>query len=270
MYFTILLLPRILQYCRYIAQWSVTPFSIKHMKRIFLFTAFFAVTHLRAQEVVNIVLVGPNGITEDIKQAESFIVVKQFPTYFERIDYKKGGPRIRSRCYKDSSLSILEGSFVQYRQDGGILATGNYKDNKKNDHWRTYDDTGKLVSFLKYENDLPVETIDITKKDSVKTYPDEKESDFPGGQKAWRKYIVKSLERNEAAKSSTGGVVIVDFIIGLNGEVLGASIQKSVEFGPDEAVLELVRKSPKWIPAWQNGHTVKSYKRQEITIGASE
>ena len=240
------------------------------MKIALFLLSFFCVDSVIAQQITNIVLVGPNGITEDIKQAESFIVVKQFPTYYERIDYKKGGPRIRSRAYKDSSLSVLEGSFVEYRKDGGILSLGNYKDNKKNDHWKTYDDSGKLVSFLKYDNDLPVETIDINKKDSVTKYADEKESDFPGGAKAWRKYILKSLERNEAAKSSTGGVVIVDFIIGLNGEVQEASIQKSVEFGLDEAALEMVRNSPKWIPAWQNGHTVKSYKRQAITFGVSE
>ena len=73
------------------------------MKIALFLLSFFCVDSVIAQQITNIVLVGPNGITEDIKQAESFIVVKQFPTYYERIDYKKGGPRIRSRCYSDSS-----------------------------------------------------------------------------------------------------------------------------------------------------------------------
>ena len=74
--------------------------------------------HASAQTVTNIVLVGQKGVIDDLKKATSFIVVKQFPTHFERLDYKNGGPMGKSRCFKDSNLTVLEGSFYQYRPNG--------------------------------------------------------------------------------------------------------------------------------------------------------
>ncbi|HSB94379.1 MAG TPA: energy transducer TonB, partial [Flavitalea sp.] len=212
------------------------------MRKILLALTILSAMHLRAQEIINIVLVGPNGITNSIEVAESFIVIKKFPGYYERIDYKKGGPRIRSRSFRDSSLTVLHGDFLQYRADGGLRATGHYKDNKKSDSWKTYDDEGKLVSFLKYENDSLIETVGVEKKDPVIAY--EKKAEFPGGDNAWKKYINKSLERNRpAAKTAGGGMVVVTFVITENGQVEDAQIVKSLEFSLDEDFLTTIRQS---------------------------
>ena len=125
--------------------------------------------------------------------------------------------------------------------------------------------------FCEYENDILIETVDLNKKDSAKKYDDEREAEFPGGNKAWTKYIIKSLEKSEAAiKSAKGGKVILDFVIGVNGEVQEAHIMKSVEFLLDEDSLEIIRKSPKWNAAWQDGHSVKSYNRQPIIYAIPE
>ena len=241
------------------------------MKTIFLLFGFLSVLTGTAQEITNIVLVGPEGITDKIEKAQSFIVVKQFPDYYERSDYKKGGPCVKIRCYKDSNLTVLHGNYYEYRADGTTFRSGKYKDNKKHERWVTLNDTGKVISHLKYDNDVLIETVDLEKKDSVTKYDDEKESDFPGGQKAWSKYLLKSLEKKDGtSKAAKGGTVIVSFIVGLNGEVMDPHIYKSVEFFLDEDALEIVRKSPKWNPGWQNGHVVKSYKLQPIRFDIPE
>lgn len=74
--------------------------------------------HASAQTVTNVVLVVQKGATDDLKKASFFIVVKQFPTHFERLDYKNGGPMGKIRCFKDSNLTVLEGGFYQYRPNG--------------------------------------------------------------------------------------------------------------------------------------------------------
>jgi hypothetical protein len=61
---------------------------------LFIFSAF-------SQDIVNMILVGKSGITEDIKEATSFIVIKEFPNYFQRLDYKIGLPMERMRTYSD-------------------------------------------------------------------------------------------------------------------------------------------------------------------------
>jgi len=43
----------------------------------FLFFCFLLINNINAQEIVNFVLVGDKGITENIKEAHSFIVIKK-------------------------------------------------------------------------------------------------------------------------------------------------------------------------------------------------
>jgi protein TonB len=241
------------------------------MKKITVLLLLFSVLKINAQKITNIVLVGPNGVTDDLQKAESFIVVKQFDDHFERLDYKKAGPLIKSRSYKDADLKILEGHYFEYRPNGAILYSGMYKDNKKDDYWRTYDDTAKVISSVKYANDIAVDTVDLKKKDSSQEYGDEREAEFPGGVNAWIKYMIKSLEKNEAAsKSAKGGKVVLDFIVGANGIVKDVHLIKSVEFVLDEDAVDIIKKSPKWNAAWQNGHAVNAYRRQPISYTLTE
>lgn len=70
------------------------------MKKIItLFLLYIITTSAFAQQIVNLVLVGEKGITEDIKEALSFIVIKQYPNGFQRLDYNIGLPLERARIY---------------------------------------------------------------------------------------------------------------------------------------------------------------------------
>ena len=240
-------------------------------KNIILILLLFTAINIKAQKIINVVLVGEDGVTDDVKKAESFIIVKKFVDYFERLDYKKAGPLIKSRSYKDSNLTVLNGNFYAYRPNGTILYSGKYSNNKKCENWKTYNDTGKVVFTQRYEDNVLVETVNLREKDSSQIYSNERNAEFPGGNKAWIKYIVKSLEKSEARnKSEKGGKVIVNFMVGETGEVQEVFIAKSVEFVLDEDAIEIIRKSPKWIPAWQNGGAVNAYRRQPIVYVAPQ
>ncbi|MDO9373265.1 MAG: energy transducer TonB [Ferruginibacter sp.] len=221
-----------------------------------------------SQQVTNVVMVGPGGVTDDSKTATSFIVVKQFPdNRFERLDYKKGGPMTKLRSFKGEELKVLDGRYFEYAANGTLILSGKYSDNKKNDYWRSYNDTGKILSSIKYLNDSIVEVDDLNKKASSISYPDEREAAFPGGQKAWVKYLQKKLgENNPADKSFHGGKVYVNFVVGTDGKVQELFVSKSVEFILDETSLEIIGKAPDWIPAFQNGKTVRAYRRQPLTF----
>lgn len=132
----------------------------------------------------------------------------------------------------------------------------------------TYNDSGKVINFLKYANDSIVEVVDLNKKDSSSiSYPDEKEASFPGGLKAWAKYLTKRLEKdNSAEKSFKGGKVTINFVIGKDGMVKELFVSKSVEFVLDEASLKMISESPKWNPAFQNGKNLNAYRVQPLTF----
>jgi antitoxin component YwqK of YwqJK toxin-antitoxin module len=99
---------------------------------------------LRAQELVNIILVGDNGITEDIKEAKSFIAIKQNPNAtYERLDYTLYGPLVKLRTYSDSTLSVLSGRSYEYDNSGRLAYHGFYSNNQKDGEWSYLNDTAK-------------------------------------------------------------------------------------------------------------------------------
>jgi len=92
------------------------------------------------------------------------------------------------------------------------------------------------------------------------------ESDYPGGQGAWIRYLTKTLVYpQDAQDNEIQGTVVVQFIVDKEGNV---SDVEAIS-GPNELRAEAVRvikKSGKWTAAVQNGRQVKSYKKQPITF----
>ena len=90
------------------------------------------------------------------------------------------------------------------------------------------------------------------------------ESLYPGGMEAWKRFIIRNLRYpQEAMDMSIQGFVVVQFIVDRQGNV---SDVEAVS-GPQELRAEAVRvikKSGKWTPAIQNGHPVRSYKKQPV------
>lgn len=220
------------------------------------------------QKVINIVMVGPDGITEDPQKANSFIVIKMYPdAHFERLDYTKGGPLVKLRTYKGEELKILDGRYFEYAENGSLALSGHYLNNAKDDYWNSYDDTGKVIKSLKYLNDSIVEVVDLNKPEDKVEYPDELEASFPGGDKAWVKYLTKQLEKdNPASKSFHGGHVFINFMVDTDGSIKDIYLSRSVEYILDETSLKIISESPNWHPAFQNGKHVKAYRRQPLTF----
>lgn len=238
------------------------------MKKIFLSSVLFLfTTSLFAQKITNIVFVGPNGITTDPKLATFFVIIKELQNlHFERSDYLKGAPIIKLRTYKDADLEILDGRFLEYDSYGNLSTSGQYMDNKKTDYWRTYNDTGKVLTCVKYLKDSLIEIVDLTVKNTEVQIPDEKEAEFPGGQKAWSKYLISKLMKdNPAEHSFKGGTVFIKFSLDTTGKVEEVTLERSAEFILDEKSLEIINTSPRWNPAFQNGKYVRSIRRQPIT-----
>ena len=94
----------------------------------------------------------------------------------------------------------------------------------------------------------------------------EVESGFPGGQAGWIRFLNTHLVYPpKAVRKKIEGTVLLQFIVGKDGVL--SDIE--AESGPDllkEAALNVIKESPRWVPAVQNGKKVKSYKKQPITF----
>ena len=112
-------------------------------------------------------------------------------------------------------------------------------------------------------------TIDtsLTARDIDKAFKKvEIESKFPGGERAWINFLQENLTYpKKAVRKKVQGTVVLQFIVDRDGTV---SDIEAIS-GPEElqqGAIDVLKKTPNWIPATQGGRKVKSYKKQPIVF----
>jgi N-acetylmuramoyl-L-alanine amidase len=92
---------------------------------------------------------------------------------------------------------------------------------------------------------------------------------FPGGNEAWRNFLLKNLNGNtpvnEGWKAGTY-TVIVQFIVHGNGSISNIITTNFKGSKTAEHCIELIKKSTQWTPAIQNGKKVAAYCKQPIVF----
>ncbi|MBS4044180.1 MAG: energy transducer TonB [Chitinophagaceae bacterium] len=103
------------------------------------------------------------------------------------------------------------------------------------------------------------------------------ESEFPGGQEAWNKYLQRNL--NSEVPKDNGApsgryTVEVSFTVDKEGNISSVSgilaNGGSNDYGTIEEAIRVIKRGPKWKPGVQNGIQVKSRKKQRITFLITE
>ena len=85
----------------------------------------------------------------------------------------------------------------------------------------------------------------------------EKMPEFPGGTKAMMYFLMKTVRYPESAhEAHIEGRVIASFVIGKDGSISNAKIERSVDPALDAEALRVVSLMPKWTPGMQNGKPV--------------
>ena len=97
----------------------------------------------------------------------------------------------------------------------------------------------------------------------------EKEAEFPGGFAAFKKYLEKNLNAstptdNNAPQGTYN--VVVRFVVSRDGSISDVQPETSFGFGMEQEAIRVIKKSPHWTPALQNGSNVNAYHRQPITF----
>jgi Gram-negative bacterial TonB protein C-terminal len=101
----------------------------------------------------------------------------------------------------------------------------------------------------------------------------EVEASYPGGDKAWLNFLVQNLNAGIAAKKNAPvGVytVVVQFIVDKDGAVSDITPLTNHGYGMEEEVVRVIRKSPRWKCAVQDGRKVRAYRKQPVTFQVSE
>ena len=62
------------------------------------------------------------------------------------------------------------------------------------------------------------------------------------------------------------GTVVINFMIDKDGTLLNPYVGRSVEMSIDDVALQLIKRSPKWVPAEMDGRKVKCLFAQPVTF----
>jgi hypothetical protein len=95
------------------------------------------------------------------------------------------------------------------------------------------------------------------------------EAAFPGGYPGWTSFLQKNLNSNVPVdKGAREGkyTVITQFVVDKNGKISDLKALTHFGFGMEEEVLRVMKLSPGWSPAIQDGHPVKAYRKQPVTF----
>ena len=196
-------------------------------------------------------------------------------------DQTKDGVIFQKGFFKDETMQTRVGHFTFYLE-GKKLYEGEYVDGAPRGVWYFYK-AGKLSDSLYYNEPLlKKETIKKTSDNNylvnIKTSKDpdsvtfakvEVESEFPGGQDAWRKYLNKTLKFPDIVVETMKPFTKkcdVQFIVCTDGTVCDVQAINSVHPLLDLEAVKAIRSGPTWTPAVQNERKVKSYKKQPIVF----
>lgn len=87
----------------------------------------------------------------------------------------------------------------------------------------------------------------------------EEQASFPGGMKAWRKFLEKNLKYPKQAKRlGIEGRVLLSFYVDSEGNLSDIKVIRGVGGRCDEEAIRVLTRSPKWNPGKQRGVAVKS------------
>jgi TonB family protein len=186
--------------------------------------------------------------------------------------YYTWGPMVKSTTYADHDGTVLNGRFCIYNTMGNLDSTGFYDHGKKNGSifkLRSYSkDSIVTIKQYDYVQDSLVKTIDLLTeriKNKSSDTTKETESEYPGGISKWTYYLIHNLVYPERAMNKDiQGQVLVFFMVDQEGNVVEPYIQKSVEYSLDQASLELIKKSGKWVPGMKDGLPFKAHKVQPV------
>jgi Gram-negative bacterial TonB protein C-terminal len=88
----------------------------------------------------------------------------------------------------------------------------------------------------------------------------------------WSNYLKNNL--NAAVGANNGAppgayTVIIEFIVGSDGSIHDVKALTNFGYGMEEEAMRVIKNSPAWIPARQNGYPVNAYRVQPVVFHIS-
>lgn len=170
--------------------------------------------------------------------------------------YSNGGARDSLNMDADG-----KGVYVSWFDNGNPASAGKYIDfNKQQGKWQYFHKNGKLSSLEIYEHGVLKDKnyFDENGNPLSDTTNNDMEAEFPGGEKAWSKYLSKSIYFPSGYEFKTGyqAVVVVTGTINDEGKVIDVEVTAPLYPPFDKISMAALKDSPSWQPAISHNRKV--------------
>ncbi len=174
--------------------------------------------------------------------------------------------------YQKDSLNMDEngnGTYVKWFDNGAPSEAGRYIDfDKKIGKWQYFNKNGNLSEDEVYDNGVLQSRNDYNQDGTINsdTASRDHEAFFPGGDKAWKKYLNANLRfpNNLELRNSNSVTVVVLATIDEDGNIIDVEIPVPFQKDFDNITMDVFKNSPKWIPAVEHNRKVYSTARLAV------
>jgi hypothetical protein len=213
-----------------------------------------------------------------LKSAGSFIDNKRQGRWFSFYDdrklkdssvYEKGKKTGTSlswfpdKTLSDSSVWNSNGTatMTSWFSNRNISMTGQYFRYKKEGPWQYYHRNGKLSCREEYHEGKLVNKnyFDEGGVALADTANLDHQASFPGGKKAWSKFLSKQLYFPDGyiIQKTDEAVVVAEAEIDEEGNIVAVEVVSPLHPAMDAVAVQALMKSPKWTPAVEHNRRVK-------------
>ena len=193
--------------------------------------------------------------------------VVQTDSGFLALDYT-GDNLIAKGYYSDTSFTISLYCHYFYNVDKDFPQELKCYDSVGNlDMHAELNKNGDTIWRQTFQGEAMISSKVFSEYESERTifFSMQKPAVFPGGLANWKKYVAANLKYpKEARKQKIHGIVTVEFTVSAEGKLTNAKIIQSVSPLLDEEALRLIRSSPNWLPAEENGVKTDFIQKQSI------
>ncbi|MGC4035988.1 MAG: hypothetical protein QM764_08495 [Chitinophagaceae bacterium] len=192
--------------------------------------------------------------------------------------YKNGKPfgismHWHPNGYTSDSVNIGEDGRAVWVSwfDNGVLSSAGYRMNdKQTGKWKYYHGNGNISAIEVYNDGVlkSREYYDESGNLLSDTTNKDRQASFPGGEKAWGKFLLSQVFFPSQYKFTDDGsaTVIISMIVDEQGNLINPELEIPLQSSFDNLALRGLKKSPKWLPAIDHNRKVKFGVRQPFTF----
>ncbi len=176
---------------------------------------------------------------------------------------------------KDSSNFQQNGGGVTiwWFDNGNPMAAGRYVNWKAQGKWQFFHSNGKMSALETYnDGNLTDKKYFDENGTSMDTTSNDRSATFPGGGKAWSKYLSGELfvPARYRITNSHNAVMSITFTIDEDGKIQDAYVSTTFHPDYDKIALDAIKKSPAWLPAVRHNRRMRDVRTQTITFGQGQ